>query len=411
MTPADGTPASGPALLVVDDDENNRDLLTRRLTRAGFPEAVTAADGLEALALLQATAFDLVMLDVMMPKMDGVSVLRTMKQDPVLCDVPVIMISAVDDVASVAECIKLGAEDFLPKPFDEVLLRARLHGSLERKRLRDREKHNMAALAEALADVKKARELSDGLLNNILPKAVADELREKNAVEPMYFGDATIIFTDFVGFTVSTERLSADELVQLLHSYFTGMDLIAERYGIEKLKTIGDSYMCAGGLPERNPAHPVDAVLAAFDMLDFVTAKRTSGTGADWRVRIGVHTGPVIAGVVGLHKFAFDIWGESVNIASRMESTGLPDRISLSERTYARVKDFFKCEHRGKVVTKEGYQLDAYLADGVQPGLLDVAGDPTAGFSRRYQKYFGRAIPGLPCSLIRPLAPATETQA
>jgi class 3 adenylate cyclase len=301
----------------------------------------------------------------------------------------------------VAQCIELGAEDYLPKPFDQVLLRARIRSSLERKRLRDLDKRRTIELERAVLEIEKAREVSDQLLYNILPHTVAQELREKNAVDPMYFEDVTIVFTDFVGFTANTERLPAEELVELLNEYFTGIDRITERYGLEKLKTIGDAYMFAGGLPTRNPAHPVDALLAAFEILDFIGAMKASGT-ADWSIRIGMHTGPVIAGVVGVRKFAFDIWGETVNIAARIESAGMPDRISLSERTYSRVKDFFRCERRGKATTKEGLELEIYDTASVQPKLLAEAGNPPPAFHRRYRTYFGRDLREFPTTLLQP---------
>jgi adenylate cyclase len=157
------------------------------------------------------------------------------------------------------------------------------------------------------------------------------------------------MFTDFVGFTTSAEKLAAEELVALLHEYFTAFDEIARRHGIEKMKTVGDSYMCIGGLPVRNPSHPVDTVLAALEMVQFVSVRHRSDLPVEWAMRVGIHTGPVVAGVVGTLKFAFDVWGDTVNFASRMESSGVPNRVNISERTYARVKDFFSCEHRGKI--------------------------------------------------------------
>ena len=198
--------------------------------------------------------------------------------------------------------------------------------------------------------VEQQKQVSESLLLNILPGEVADELRSKGMVSPKYFEDVTILFTDFVGFTLSTEKLAAEELVEMLHDYFTAFDQIVARYRLEKLKTIGDSYMCISGLPTRNPAHPVDTVLAAFEMLHAVEERASRGRAAGWKVRIGIHTGPVIAGVVGINKFAFDIWGDTVNYSSRMESSSEANRINLSERTYSRVKDFLACEPRGKVL-------------------------------------------------------------
>jgi class 3 adenylate cyclase/CheY-like chemotaxis protein len=376
-------------LLVVDDNEGNRDMLTRRLQREGY-SVVQAEGGHQALRMVREQDFDLVLLDIMMPEIDGMAVLRQMKQDPELKEIPVIMISAVEDTASVVHCLETGAEDFLPKPFNPVILRARVNALMERKRLRDTEKRRTSELEQAIEEAHRQRKIAEDLLLNILPERVAAELRERGEVDPMYFEDATIVFTDFVGFTRSTEELSAEELVCLLHQYFTGFDEIITRYGLEKLKTIGDSYMFASGLPTHSSSHPVDAVLAAFEMVGFVRQMAADNKGPGWQVRIGVHTGPVIAGVVGIRKFAFDVWGDTVNFGSRVESSGAPNRVNLSDRTYSRVKDFFRCEHRGKVKTKEGRDADMYFAESVSSALLKDAAVswPPPAFRRRYRVYF-----------------------
>ena len=253
------------------------------------------------------------------------------------------------------------------------------------------------------------KRVSESLLLNILPGEVADELRAKGLVSPKYFEDVTILFTDFVGFTLSTEKLAAEELVELLHDYFTAFDQIVARYRLEKMKTIGDSYMCISGLPLRNPAHPVDMVMAAFEMLEAVRERQRPDRLAQWKVRIGIHTGPVIAGVVGINKFAFDIWGDTVNYSSRMESSGEANRINLSERTYSRVKDFFQCEHRGKVLTKEKRELDMYFANGILPTLLNGSDQtPPPAFVRRYNVYFQKDPPSFPAFLVAPELVSTD---
>ena len=247
------------------------------------------------------------------------------------------------------------------------------------------------------------KRVAESLLLNILPAEVAEELRAKGIVSPKYFEDVTILFTDFVGFTLSTETLAAEELVELLNDYFTAFDQIIARYGLEKMKTIGDAYMCLSGLPVRNPAHPVDTVMAAFEMVHAVEDLARMGRGAQWKVRIGIHTGPVIAGVVGIKKFAFDIWGDTVNYSSRMETSGEANRINLSERTYSRVKDFIACEHRGKVLTKDRRELDMYFANGILPALLKGSNGASAippAFLRRYNTYFQKNPPAFPSFLL-----------
>jgi class 3 adenylate cyclase len=265
---------------------------------------------------------------------------------------------------------------------------------------------NLSAARDQLhqrqAELEEARHRAEKLLLNILPARAAKELTEKGSVDPRYFEDVTIMFTDFVGFTLSTEKLAAEELVEMLHDYFTAFDQISRRYGLEKLKTIGDSYMCLSGLPVRNPAHPVDVVMAAIEMLRAV-ADRQLVNPKGWGVRIGIHTGPVVAGVVGIEKFAFDIWGDSVNFSSRMESSGAPNRINVSERTWSRVKDFFDCEHRGRIQTKDKREVDMYFVNGVLPSLLTGSGIiPPEPFARRYRTYFERDPLTFPAWLVEP---------
>ena len=386
-------------VLVVDDDESNRDVLCRRLDREGF-ETWAAKDGHDALALLSARPFDLVLLDFMMPGMTGSEVLAIIKSNPSLSHIPVIMISAADDVARVVQCIELGAEDYLPKPFDPVLLRARINASLEKKWLRDEERRKTEQLAAALREAESQKNIAASLLRDILPDEVAKELLEKGSVDPKYFEDVTIVFTDFVGFTASTESIAAEELVMSLHEYFTAFDQIVQRYGLEKLKTIGDSYMLAGGLPVRSSSNPVDAVLACFELLRAVDGLSTRKDAPAWKVRVGVHTGPVIAGVVGIRKFAFDVWGETVNLASRMESSGMAGRINISAHTYSRVKDFFECEPRGKILTKEQKEHDMYFVNGILPRLMDNAPIAPRNFVRRYRIYFQKEPLAFPSFLL-----------
>jgi class 3 adenylate cyclase len=237
------------------------------------------------------------------------------------------------------------------------------------------------------------RKTSQSLLLNILPEQVATELAANGSFAPRYYEDVTVLFTDFVGFTLNTEKLAAEELVAVLHGYFTGFDRIVGRYGLEKMKTIGDSYFCAGGLPVRSPSHPVDSLLAAFELINEVE-RCTLPNGACWSIRVGLHSGPVVAGVVGIKKFAFDVWGDTVNLGSRMESGGSPNRINVSESVYRRTKDFFTYEARGRMLTKEKKELEMFLVSGLQPSLLEGDDDPhlvaPAAFSKRYRTYFGK---------------------
>ena len=370
-------------ILVVDDNEANVDMLSRRLRREGY-QVSTAQGGVAALERVEKENFDLMLLDIMMPDLDGFQVLSAMKSKPELRDLPVIVISAIDEMDSVVRAIELGAEDFLPKPFDAVLLRARIGANIEKKRLRDREKNRTIELEKALAEVEEQRRISESLLLNILPRQVAKELRDSGSVKPRRFDDVTIVFTDFVRFAAFSEKLTAEALVAVLDRCFTAFDRIVSRYKLEKLKTIGDSYMIVGGLPTPSESHAVDAVLAAFDMIRALDKMEMP---ADLRLtmRVGVHTGPVVAGVVGVNKFAFDVWGDSVNYSSRVESAGAPNRINLSEATFRRVESFFACEPRGLVTTKDNRECEMYFVNGLL-GSRDA-------FEQRYRRAFSSDIP------------------
>lgn len=327
--------------------------------------------------------------------LNAVTASRTAQSDP-LRSVEIVPVPVGEDIA--------GSFGICGPALSDTVLRSiasLLSVVLERGRAAEQLMLANRELEQRHQQVEKQKQVSESLLLNILPGEVADELRAKGMVSPKYFEDVTILFTDFVGFTLSTEKLAAEELVERLHDYFTAFDQIVTRYGVEKMKTIGDSYMCISGLPTRNPAHPVDMVLAAFEMLHAVEERARRDGAVEWKVRIGIHTGPVIAGVVGINKFAFDIWGDTVNYSSRMESSGAPNRINLSERTYSRVKDFLACEPRGKVLTKDKREVEMYFASGILPSLLDGSGQaPPSAFVRRYNVYFQKDPPAFPDFLV-----------
>jgi adenylate cyclase len=340
-------------ILVVDDMEANRELLSRRLSRDGHAVS-TANNGHSALELLSKTEFDLVLLDLMMPDINGFDVLRRLKDDPAFRHIPVIMISALDEIDSIVRCIEAGAEDYIPKPFDPVLLGARIDASLERKRLRDREH---AFTVELQAEKSK----SDALLLNILPASVVERMRRGEVGIADRFPEATILFSDLVGFTNLASRSSPGQIIAILNNLFSSFDALAKRLRLEKIKTIGDAYMVAGGLPEEQADH----ALAVADMaLGMIEAVRQIGAqfGENLEARIGIHSGEVVAGIIGQHRFIYDVWGDTVNTASRLESSGLPNRIQISEATYQRVSDKFHCELRGSVEVKgKGAMLTYFL--------------------------------------------------
>lgn len=212
--------------------------------------------------------------------------------------------------------------------------------------------------------ISREKKRSDNLLLNILPAETAEELKETGTARTKKYEQVTVMFTDFKNFTQTAEQLSAEELVALINTCYGEFDRIVSRHNVEKIKTIGDSYMCVGGLPVKNNTHAGDAIKAAQEMLAFIRnlneARKKQGL-PFFDIRIGLHTGPVVAGIVGIKKFAYDIWGDTVNIASRMESSGEPGRINISETTYALVKETVACTPRGKIQAKNKGEIEMYF--------------------------------------------------
>jgi DNA-binding response OmpR family regulator len=357
LTPANSAPPSmaGAALLVVDDNEANRDMLGRRLARLGY--AVTLAkDGYETLALVDTTPFDLILLDVMMPGLDGYEVLRRLKADDAQRHIPVIMLSASDELESAVRCIELGAEDYLPKPFDAVLLRARIGASLEKKRLRDQE-------VVYLRQIDAERQRADELLHVILPGEVVAELKATNAVVPRRFDNVAVLFCDIVGFTAYCDVREPHEVIPPLQQLVEAFEEIAHRHELQKIKTIGDSFMAAAGLLRPVEA-PVEACVRTGQ--EMIAATRSLRTG--WDVRVGVHVGPVVAGVLGQRQYLFDLFGDTVNTAARMESNGVPGSITLSAAAWSEIAAGARADSLGIVEIKGKGPLELFRFGGFQAG-------------------------------------------
>ena len=208
------------------------------------------------------------------------------------------------------------------------------------------------------------------LLLNILPKEIATELQNNGVAKPRHYDEVTVLFSDFKNFTTIADKLSPEEVVEELNHCFRGFDDIIEKYELEKIKTIGDAYMCAGNIPSSNDDHSYKMIKAALEMQSFIdqlNIKRADKGMTAWEIRIGVHIGPLVAGVVGKKKYAYDIWGSTVNIASRMESNGIPGKVNISAHMYTIIKDRFECSHRGKIYAKNLGELDMYLVEREKP--------------------------------------------
>jgi class 3 adenylate cyclase len=251
----------------------------------------------------------------------------------------------------------------------------------------------VAELAEARREAERQRERSEHLLLNILPRAVADELRANERVTPRYHESVTIMFADFEGFSRLTERIEPKSLIEQLDQFFSAFDAIAERHRLEKLKTIGDAYMCVGGLPAPNRTHDVDACLAGLSFLEFMrraNVQREKMHLPRWELRIGIHSGPVMAGVVGQRKFIYDIWGDAVNIAARLEAAGEAGRINVSDTVCNRMRLLMEFEARGAVEVKNKAPISMHFLKRIKPEFSrDPDGlHPNEAFHRECEKLF-----------------------
>ena len=351
------------SVLVVDDSITLRKILIRELNSLGFHNILEAADGLEAIELVKTKPVDLMLLDMEMPELDGLGVLGQLKADDTYKALPIIVISGADQFEKTIKCIEMGAEDYLPKPFDPILLRARIFSSLEKKRLRDLDRKHLEMLnhEKQLLEIEQMK--TEKLMLNILPRPIAERLKRGEKNISGSYPDVTILFSDLVGFTKMSSKTTATELVKLLNDLFTRFDVRAEALGLEKIKTIGDAYMAVGGLPIPRPDHAALCAEMALGMFEDLKNFNQENN-AELNMRIGMNSGPVVAGVIGFTKFSYDLWGNTVNTASRMESTSQHGRAQVSPSTYEALKDTYDFEDAGLMECKGLGEIRTHLLIG-----------------------------------------------
>src|SRR3954452_643271 len=306
--------------LLLGDDAPCNIQVAREMLKDSYRTRV-ATSGAKALELVKtAPAPDLVLLDVKMPEMDGYEVCRRLKADPTLREIPVIFLTAMTEVADETTGFGVGAVDYIHKPFSPPVVMARVRTHL-----------NLRETREQLAREKR---LVDQLLENTLPVAAVAELKATGKVAPRQFENVAVLFVDLVSFTVFCDRHTPEEVVGNLSDLFVAFEDCANRYGLEKIKTIGDAFLATAGLLK-----PVPDPLRASVNCAVEIANRVSGIGEGWKVRAGVHSGPVMAGIVGRERYQFDIWGDTVNVASRLTSAASPGSVAMTETKAAELSD------------------------------------------------------------------------
>ena len=338
-------------VLLVDDQAMVGEAVRRLLADEPDIAFEFCRDAEAAIAAATRISPTVILQDLVMPGLDGLDMVRRFRGVAATGDVPVIMLSTREEPVVKARLLDAGANDYLVKLPDQVELVARIRVHSEGYlRLLERNAA-FAALEKSHADLELEREKSERLLLNVLPESIAQRLKDGEATIADACPAATVLFADLSGFTGYSERADARQLVGLLDEIFSTFDRIAAAVGVEKIKTIGDAYMAVAGVPVPRADHADAAALMALGMLD-AFRDLVQGRGVALELRIGIHSGPVIAGVIGRHKFSYDLWGDTVNTASRMESHGEPSRIHVSPATRALLGDRFRFADRGEVAIK-----------------------------------------------------------
>jgi len=404
-------------IVIAEDSRFQGRVLKNALESAGYV-VHWGANGREALALIREHRPVLVVSDVEMPEMDGHELCRILKADAGLRHTPVLMLTALAATSDILNGLREGAAAYVTKPYDpphvidriEHLLRhlsapdnpgeplpleyrgetmqldvsrrqllnllLSTYENILRQNTKLEEMHSQ--LQTASQQLGESLQKTQDLLYRVFPRQIADELANAGQSQPRHFDAVTVLFTDFVGFTRVAETMAPQQLIDGLEEYFRRFDALTVRCHMEKLKTIGDAYVAAGGVPTANATHALDAALLALAIRECVaaTSLELAGTGMpSFAIRIGLHTGPLVAGVIGEQRFTYDLWGDTVNTASRMESGGEAGRINISDTTFRLVEPFFECSPRGSIAVKNRTAVEMHFLERLRPEFsADSAG-------------------------------------
>ncbi len=363
-------------ILAVSDNEEIIDIIKNSFkSEVQSYSIITSKISGEVFDVIDDQKPDIILLDIDYGEdTKGLDLLLDLREFELSMQIPVLVMSSSNK--DIERAVLFGAGDFLKIPFDRLELTVRVKSLLALFKLiegitgqaEDLAKQS-SELEQKNAQLEIEKNKTDELLQNILPYEIAEQLKNKGQVKAKKYRMVTIMFTDFKDFTKISSELEPEDIIKELGVYFKKFDEITENHFIEKIKTIGDAYMCVGGLPLRNKSNPIDIVLAGMEiqrfMKDYNAVRKAKGYTV-WELRLGIHTGNVVAGVIGTKKFAYDIWGDAVNTASRLETAGEPGKINISGATYEHIKKYFICTYRGKIPAKNKGEIDMYFVEGLK---------------------------------------------
>ncbi|MBI2418905.1 MAG: response regulator [Ignavibacteriales bacterium] len=351
---------SSATILIVDDSPENIDILGAALVEY---KKLIALNGEKAIKILQDKKPDLILLDVVMPGISGYDVIKLLKENEATKDIPVIFITSLSEAQDEAKGVELGAADYITKPFKTEIVKARVKTQLLLKQQQESLWQLNKALMEQNEIIESEQEKSQLLLKNIFPAKVIEDLKKYGKTDPQVYDEVSILFLDIVGFTKLASQIQPIDLIAELNEIFTKFDEIVDTYSCERIKTIGDSYMAVCGIAYPNDKHARLLMSSAIEFISFMKYRNQNLKSGQHRfeIRVGINSGSVIGGVVGTRKYIYDIFGDAVNVASRMESNSEPMRIAISERTFPLLKDFYDFEEKGVVSVKGIGEMKIYF--------------------------------------------------
>ncbi|HSP89023.1 MAG TPA: adenylate/guanylate cyclase domain-containing protein [Ignavibacteriaceae bacterium] len=349
-------------ILIAEDETIIAIDIKSTLQKIGYSVLEIATSGEKVIELLSVSKPDLILMDISLAgNLDGIETTEIISKK---YDLPVVYLTALTNNETLERARVTEPFGYLLKPFDE----RNLHSTIEMALYKHKVDSELKKRTKELEDEKIK---TDELLHNIFPSEIVKELKANGTVNPKQYDSVSILFTDFDNFTSFASKHTADKLVKELNHIFTSFDFIIDKYKLEKLKTIGDSYMIAGGLPNVTIDHAIKITQAAIEMQEVigeVNEKNKFGC----KMRIGIHTGPCVAGIVGIKKYTYDVWGDTVNIAKRLETNCEPGKINISEATYKLIKESFDCEYRGCIEAKGKGEIEMYFVKATKPAISNV---------------------------------------